>query len=67
MKFLKKFNLFEKNQISSIEYFYICDECDSNWIDNMENLKFCKFCNSFDVEEIDVNEYREISESKNKI
>jgi hypothetical protein len=68
MKNIKNFENFKfSNKISEElninSCYYSCDECDNNW-KSEEECNCCKFCDSNEIEELQQEEWNELSKNK---
>lgn len=70
MKHIKKYETFDFDQtipVTSKNFltnFYSCDECDALWKEFNNTADSCKFCGSDEVEELQEDEWYEISKTR---
>jgi len=70
MKHIKKYETFDFDQtipVTSKNFltnFYSCDECDALWKEFNNTSDSCKFCGSDEVEELQEDEWYEISKNR---
>jgi hypothetical protein len=70
MKYIKKFETFDFSQTipvttkNFLTNYYSCDECNSLWKEYNKHSNICKFCTSFEIEELPKDEWYEVAKAR---